>query len=36
MYVGESGDSGLQGSPVRYFVLTGLVVHELALRNRIG
>jgi hypothetical protein len=29
MYVDESGDSGLVGSPSRYFVLTGLVVHEL-------
>lgn len=29
MYVDESGDSGLAGSPTRYFVLTGLVVHEL-------
>lgn len=29
MYVDESGDIGLQNSPTRYFVLTGLVVHEL-------
>ena len=29
MYVDESGDVGLQISPTRYFVLTGLVVHEL-------
>jgi hypothetical protein len=29
MYVDESGDSGLIKSPTRYFVLTGLVVHEL-------
>ncbi len=29
MYVDESGDSGLVNSPSRYFVLTGLVVHEL-------
>lgn len=29
MYVDESGDSGLANSPTRYFVLTGLVVHEL-------
>jgi Protein of unknown function (DUF3800) len=29
MYVEESGDSGLQGSPTRYFVLSGIVVHEL-------
>lgn len=29
MYVDESGDIGLHNSPSRYFVLTGLVVHEL-------
>lgn len=29
MYVDESGDSGLIGSPTRYFVLTGMIVHEL-------
>lgn len=29
MYVDESGDKGLIGSPTRYFVLSGLVVHEL-------
>jgi hypothetical protein len=29
MYVDESGDSGLLSSPSNYFVLTGLVVHEL-------
>jgi len=29
MYVDESGDVGLLGSPTRYFVLTGLVIHEL-------
>ncbi len=29
MYVDESGDSGLNNSPTRYFVLTGLVLHEL-------
>jgi hypothetical protein len=29
MYVDESGDCGLTNSPTRYFVLTGLVVHEL-------
>jgi hypothetical protein len=28
MYVDESGDPGLSGSPTRYFVLSGLVVHE--------
>ncbi len=29
MYVDESGDCGLKNSPTRYFVLRGLVVHEL-------
>jgi hypothetical protein len=29
MYVDESGDCGLVGSPGHYFILTGLVVHEL-------
>lgn len=29
MYVDESGDSGVLNSPTRYFVLTGIVVHEL-------
>lgn len=29
MYVDESGDCGIMNSPTRYFVLTGLVVHEL-------
>ena len=29
MYVDESGDSGLVNSPTRYFILTGLVLHEL-------
>ena len=29
MYVDESGDPGLANSPTQYFVLTGLVVHEL-------
>jgi hypothetical protein len=29
VYVDESGDCGLVNSPSRYFVLTGLVVHEL-------
>jgi uncharacterized protein DUF3800 len=28
MYVDESGDSGLNNSPTRYFVLTGMVLHE--------
>lgn len=30
MYVDESGDCGLTNSPTRYFVLSGLVVHELS------
>lgn len=29
MYVDESGDSGLKNSPTRYFILSGLVIHEL-------
>lgn len=29
MYVDGSGDSGLQNAPSRYYILTGLVVHEL-------
>lgn len=29
MYVDESGDCGLKKSPTRYFILTGLIVHEL-------
>ena len=28
-YVDGSGDPGLRGSPTRYYVLTGVVVHEL-------
>jgi hypothetical protein len=33
MYVDESGDPGLTLSPNRYFVLSGLVVHELRWRE---
>lgn len=33
MYIDESGDCGLQGSPTQYFVLTGLVIHELRWRT---
>lgn len=33
MYVDESGDVGLVGSPTRYFVLVGLLVHELHWRE---
>lgn len=29
LYVDESGDIGLTGSPTRYFALSGFVVHEL-------
>lgn len=29
LYVDESGDIGMEGSPTRYFVLSGFVVHEL-------
>lgn len=29
LYVDESGDVGTDGSPGRYFALSGLVVHEL-------
>lgn len=29
MFVDESGDPGMAGSPTRYFALSGLVVHEL-------
>ncbi len=32
LYVDESGDTGLSGSPTRYFALSGLVVHELSWR----
>jgi len=33
MYVDESGDSGLVGSPTTHFALSGLVVHESQWRN---
>jgi hypothetical protein len=33
MYVDESGDPGLNGSPTQYFVLSGLVMHELRWRD---
>ncbi len=29
MYIDEAGDPGLTNSPTRYFILSGLVVHEL-------
>ena len=33
MYVDESGDTGLLNSPTRYFILTGIVFHELRWTN---
>jgi hypothetical protein len=33
MYVDESGDTGLVGSPTRYFALSGIVVHERRWRS---
>lgn len=33
MYVDESGDTGLVNSPTRYFILTGIVFHELRWAN---
>lgn len=33
MYVDESGDPGITGSPTRYFALSGFVVHELRWRQ---
>ena len=33
MYVDESGDTGLAKSPTRYFILSGLVVHESRWRD---
>jgi len=33
MYVDESGDCGLVNSPTRYFVLSGLIVHETRWRD---
>ncbi len=36
MYVDESGDSVLDNSPTRYFVLTGLVLHELRWHDAIS
>jgi len=32
MYVDESGDSGIINSPTKYFILTGMVFHELRWR----
>lgn len=36
MYVDESGDTGLINSPSRFFVLSGIVVHELKWRDLIN
>ena len=36
LYVDESGDCGLQGSPTRYFILTGIVIHELRWQQTIN
>jgi hypothetical protein len=33
IYVDESGDAGLTNSPTRYFVLSGLVIHESKWRD---
>jgi uncharacterized protein DUF3800 len=33
MYVDESGDTGLSGSPTTHFVLSGIVVHETRWRD---
>lgn len=33
MYVDESGDTGLVGSPTNYFALSGIVVHERSWRS---
>ncbi len=33
MYVDESGDTGLTGSPTRYFILSAIVIHELRWRD---
>lgn len=33
MYTDESGDTGMEKSPTQYFILTGIVVHELRWRQ---
>ncbi len=33
MYVDESGDTGLANSPTKYFILSGIVLHELRWRD---
>src|SRR5262249_28064317 len=36
IYVDESGDAGLNNSPTRYFVLSGLVIHETKWRDTLN
>ena len=36
MYVDESGDDGILNSPTEFFVLSGLVMHELRWRDCVG
>lgn len=36
MFVDESGDVGLVRSPTRYFILCGLVLHELRWEQHIN
>ncbi len=36
MYVDESGDTGLAGSPTKFFALSGIVVHESSWRDFIN
>jgi hypothetical protein len=36
MYVDESGDDGVLNSPTQFFVLSGLVMHELRWRDCVG
>jgi hypothetical protein len=33
MYVDESGDTGMNNSPTKYFVLSGIVIHEIRWRD---
>jgi hypothetical protein len=33
MYVDESGDIGLNGTPTQVFLLSGIVIHELRWRD---
>ena len=33
MYVDESGDTGVNGSNTDYFILSGIVMHELDRKN---